>query len=74
MNETIFAYRADFLKFVFILLDIGTQEFSTGHCEFLLDLHFLCKIVLKPRMSYRYYYISLAERFLYLTSLVVVEA
>jgi hypothetical protein len=26
----------------------GTQEFSAGPSEFLPDLHFLCKIVLKP--------------------------
>jgi hypothetical protein len=26
----------------------STQEFSTGPSEFLPDLHFLCKIVLKP--------------------------
>ena len=37
---------SDFLKFVFILLD--AQEFSAGPSEFLPDLHFLCKIVLKP--------------------------
>jgi hypothetical protein len=42
---------SDFLKFVFILLDrhrSSTQEFSAGPSEFLPDLHFLCKIVLKP--------------------------
>ena len=26
----------------------GTQKFSAGPSEFLPDLHFLCKIVLKP--------------------------
>jgi hypothetical protein len=26
----------------------STQEFSAGRSEFLSDLHFLCKIVLKP--------------------------
>ena len=50
------------------------QEFSAGPSEFLPDLHFICKIVLKQAMSYCYYYFSLAERFPYLTSLVLVEA
>jgi hypothetical protein len=39
--------HADFLKFVFILLD-STHEVYAGPSEFLPDLHFLCKIVLKP--------------------------
>ena len=55
----------------------STQKFSAGPSEFLPNLHFLCKIVLFKAwqaMSYRYYYFSLAEHFLYLTLLVLVEA
>ena len=53
-----------------------TQEFSAGSSEFLPDLPviFYIKLFLSQAMSYRYYYFSLAERFLYLTSLVLVEA
>ena len=47
--NNISAISSDFLKFVFILLDIGPAPRNILlDSEFLPDLHFLCKIVLKP--------------------------
>jgi hypothetical protein len=67
---------ADFLKFVFILLDIGPtpRNFLLDPLNFCRTYIFYVKLFYSQATSYRYYYFSLAEHFLYLTSLVLVEA
>ena len=52
---------------------VSYRTYSSTRLGYLELGLFQIKIVLKA-MSYRYYYFSLAERFLYLTSLVLVEA
>jgi hypothetical protein len=44
----IYNYRLFEICFHFAGHRSSTQEFSAGPSEFLTDLHFLCKIVLKP--------------------------
>ena len=66
----------DFLKFVFILLVIGpaARNFLLDPLNFCRTYIVYVKLFLSQAMSYRYYYFSLAERFLYLIPLVLVEA